>query len=120
MLSPTASPSVSVSFEISVEELAARLNSSNPPAVAEILGPQYFTSGHLPGAINLPLDGFAENAVRHLPNKSADIVVYCASATCQNSDIAARKLQSLGYQNVRLFRGGKAAWKDAGHALVTA
>ncbi|HEX2874014.1 MAG TPA: rhodanese-like domain-containing protein [Polyangiaceae bacterium] len=119
MLSPTVSPSFAVPFEISVQELATRLNSSKPPAVAEILGPQYFASGHLPGAINLPLEGFAESAVRHLPNKSADIVVYCASATCQNSDIAARKLQSLGYQNVRLFRGGKAAWKDAGHPLVT-
>jgi rhodanese-related sulfurtransferase len=119
MLSSTVSPSAPVSFEISVEELATRLSSSNPPAVAEILGPQYFASGHLPGAINLPLEGFGENAARALPNKSADIVVYCASATCQNSDIAARKLQSLGYQNVRLFRGGKAAWKDAGHALVT-
>lgn len=119
MLASTVSLSAPASFEISVEELAARLHSSNPPAVAEILGPQYFASGHLPGAINLPLDGFGENAVRALPNKSADIVVYCASATCQNSDIAARKLQSLGYQNVRLFRGGKAAWKDAGHTLVT-
>jgi rhodanese-related sulfurtransferase len=119
MLSPTVSPSATVPFEISVEELAARLNGSNPPVVAEILGPQYFSTGHLPGAINLPLEGFAESAVRHLPNKSADIIVYCASATCQNSDIAARKLQSLGYQNVRIFRGGKAAWKDAGHALVT-
>ena len=87
--------------------------------MAEILGPQYFQSGHLPGAINLPLEGFAEAAQRALPNKAADVVVYCASSTCQNSDIAARKLQSLGYSNVRLFRGGKAAWKDAGHPLVT-
>jgi rhodanese-related sulfurtransferase len=119
MLSPTVSTPVSVPLEISVEELATRLNGSNPPAVAEILGPQHFTSGHLPGAINLPLEGFGENAVRALPNKSADIVVYCASATCQNSDIAARKLQALGYVNVRVFKGGKAAWQDAGHALVT-
>lgn len=111
----SASP---VPFEISTAELATRLASSQPPVVAEILGPQYFATGHLPGAINLPLEGFAEAAVRALPNKSADVVVYCASATCQNSDIAARKLQSLGYANVRVFKGGKAAWKDAGHPLV--
>jgi rhodanese-related sulfurtransferase len=120
MLASTVSPSASVSSEISVVELATRLKSSNPPAVAEILGPQYFASGHVPGAINLPLEGFAENALRALPNKSADIVVYCASATCQNSDIAARKLLALGYGSVRVFRGGKAAWKDAGLPLVTA
>ena len=112
-----ASPS-SVSSEISVAELAARLNSSHPPVVAEILGPQYFASGHLPGALNLPLEDFGEAAQRALPNRAVDVVVYCASSTCQNSDIAARKLQSLGYRNVRVFKGGKAAWKDAGHALV--
>ena len=121
---PEASSNVvsspSVSSEISVAELAARLNSSPPPVVAEILGPQYFAAGHLPGAINLPLEGFGDAAQRALPNRAVDIVVYCASAPCQNSDIAARKLQSLGYSNVRIFKGGKAAWKDAGHALEQA
>ena len=106
--------------EITEQELAARLASSNPPVVAEILGPQYFASGHLPGAVNLPLDGLTENAARLLPNKAADIVVYCASVTCQNSHIAERKLRSLGYQNVRVFAGGKAAWRDAGYELTAA
>jgi rhodanese-related sulfurtransferase len=105
--------------ELSVDELAARLASTAPPLVAEILGPQNFASGHLPGALNLPLEGFAERAQQALPSKTQEIVVYCASSTCQNSDIAARKLQSLGYQNVRVFRGGKAAWRDAGHPLAT-
>lgn len=112
-------PPSAASREITTVELAARLASAQPPLVAEILGPQSFAAGHLPHAINLPLEGFAENALRALPNKNAEIVVYCASATCQNSDIAARKLGSLGYSNVRVFKSGKAAWKDAGHPLIT-
>lgn len=106
--------------EITEAELVARLASDDPPVVAEILGPESFASGHLPGAVNLPLEGLTENATRLLPDKGADIVVYCASATCQNSHIAERKLRSLGYRNVRVFAGGKAAWKDAGHQLVAA
>lgn len=104
--------------EISTEELAASLASSRPPLVAEVLGPQYFATGHLPSALNLPLDGFAENAARLLPDRAAEIVVYCASSTCQNSELAERKLRSLGYRNVRVYRGGKAAWRDAGHPLT--
>jgi rhodanese-related sulfurtransferase len=121
MLSEAVSPSVvAPANEITVAELAARLQSPQPPLVAEILGPQYFAVGHLPGALNLPLEGFSEAAQRALPNKSADVVVYCASSTCQNSDIAARKLQALGYVNVVVFKAGKAGWKDAGLALVVA
>ena len=103
---------------ISTSELAARLHGSHPPVVAEILGPEYFAKGHLPGAINLPLPGFAETAQRLLRDKSAEIVVYCASNTCQNSDAAQRLLERLGYVNVRLYRAGKAGWEQAGHPLV--
>jgi len=106
------------SREISLDELREALAGANPPAIAEILGPQYFDQGHLPGAINLPLEGLAENAARLLPNRDSDLVVYCASDTCQNSDIAERKLKSLGYSRVRVFKGGKAAWRAAGYELA--
>jgi rhodanese-related sulfurtransferase len=102
---------------ITIAELAARLASNQPPVVAEILSPSYFAVGHLPGAVNVPLDGFVETAARVLPDKAAEIVVYCASDTCQNSAMAERKLRSLGYTNVRVFEGGKAAWQAAGHGL---
>ncbi len=105
--------------DIDTAELSARLSSPRPPIVVEVLGPKYFDAGHLPGAINLPLEGFAENARRLLTERNAEIVVYCASATCQNSHVAQRKLSSLGYENVRLYRGGKAAWTEAGLALST-
>jgi rhodanese-related sulfurtransferase len=108
-----------MSPEISLSELTDELAGASPPRVAEILGPSSFERGHLPGAVNLPLDGLVENAARLLPDKSEPIVVYCSGITCQNSDIAQRKLHSLGYQNVRVFKGGKAAWQEAGLALAS-
>jgi rhodanese-related sulfurtransferase len=114
----TDANSPNVPRDIDTEELAARLASTHPPVLAEILGPRHFESGHLPRAVNLPLEGFAEGAARLLPDKVAEIVVYCASSTCQNSDLAERQLRALGYPNVRVYKGGKAAWKDAGRPLV--
>ena len=108
-----------MSAEISLPELRERLASASPPQVAEILGPQYFARGHLPGALNLPLEGLVASAERLLPDKTASIVVYCSSNTCQNSEIAQRRLTSLGYQNVRVFKGGKAAWQEAGLSLAS-
>ena len=52
-----------------------------------------------------------------LPDRQADIVVYCASAQCRNSDIAAERLQRLGYAKVRVYTEGKKDWVDAGLAI---
>ncbi len=108
----------SPSNDVSTEQLESELASATPPLVAEILGPEQYASGHLPGAVNLPLQGLVENALRVLPDKGARIVVYCASETCQNSDLARRKLLGLGYADVRVFKGGKAAWRETGRVLA--
>jgi rhodanese-related sulfurtransferase len=115
---PTPSAQPEIASEISLDELRDALAGSAPPRVAEVLGPQYFAQGHLPSALNLPLEGFEAAARQALPDRDAPVVLYCASDTCRNSDIAARKLQSLGYGSVRVFKGGKAAWKAAGLALA--
>ena len=84
---------------------------------ASALGPQYYEDGHIPGAINIPHTEVQELAPSLLPDKDAPIVVYCASGPCQNSDLAARQLERLGYTNVRDYHEGKAEWVAAGHPL---
>jgi rhodanese-related sulfurtransferase len=44
-------------------------------------------------------------------------VTYCSNPQCQNSGIAARRLISLGYTNVRVYAEGKDDWREAGLAL---
>lgn len=99
------------------EALASALSGPRPPIVAEALDLPYYESGHLPGAIALPLSRVVEIARARLHDRAAPIVVYCASSTCQNSGIAAAKLRELGYADVRVYQGGKADWKDAGLPL---
>lgn len=117
MLAETVSPASDI--EIDTEELRVRLASAAPPLLAEILSPQHFATGHLPGAVNLPLATFDEAVGLLLLDRDAEVVVYCASHTCRNSSIAERKLRALGYRQVRVYSGGKAAWQAAGHALET-
>ena len=54
-----------------------------------------YASGHVDGAINLPLDRFVAEVEQILPDKNADIVLYCASGA--RSDMACRWLQQQGY-----------------------
>jgi len=99
---------------ISRDELKAALDRRETLTLVEALPPRYFLDQHLPGAINLPHDQVDALAPRLLPDKAAQIVVYCANAPCQNSGIAARRLIALGYAHVREYYEGKQDWVDAG------
>jgi rhodanese-related sulfurtransferase len=96
------------------EELRVRLAAANPPVLAEALPEKYWRDWHLPGARHLPHDEVDRIASRLLPDKTAEIVVYCASSSCQNSHVAAHRLAQLGYENVAVYPGGKQDWSDAG------
>ncbi len=102
---------------IDTPELQRRLATLGGPAaptLVEALPEKYYRDGHLPGALHLPHDAVRERAAALLPDKSAPVVVYCASSTCQNSHIAARVLEQLGYTSVTVYAGGKQAWTEAG------
>ena len=64
--------------EISREELRKKLDRGDDFTLVETLGEQYYHHTHLPTAVNLPPDRVAELAGQILPDKSAEIVVYCA------------------------------------------
>jgi rhodanese-related sulfurtransferase len=113
-----SSVSPTTSREISREELLAVLHSGTEIVLAEVLPRAHWAAGHLPRALNFPLDAIVRCAAENAPDKSALVVLYCASITCQNSHIAARSLVALGYGNVRVYAGGKADWKSAGLPLV--
>lgn len=98
-------------------EIKSKLDAGEDVVLVEALPEKYFVDGHLPGAINLPHDQVDALAGSLLPNKDAAIVVYCASAPCKNSGIAADRLAALGYRNVRDYHEGKEDWAEAGLPL---
>jgi rhodanese-related sulfurtransferase len=66
---------------ISREELKGKMDRGEAFALVETLQEVAYRHEHLPGAINLPPDRVRELAPRLLPDKGAEIVVYCASPT---------------------------------------
>jgi rhodanese-related sulfurtransferase len=63
---------------ITLEELRQKLSSGTPITLVEILPPPRYREGHLPGAIYIPPIQLRELAPKRLPDKGAEIVVYCA------------------------------------------
>ena len=99
---------------ITRDALKAKLDAAEPVTVVEALPAKYFRDAHLPGAINIPHDEIDTQALALLPDKDAEVVVYCANLPCKNSEIAARRLVELGYTRVREYTEGKKDWIDAG------
>ena len=62
------------------EELKAKIDSWGDVVLVETLDPEYYEDAHLPGALNLPPDQIGELAPQILPDKDANIVVYCMSS----------------------------------------
>ena len=61
--------------------------------------------------LNIPPGQVDALAPTLLPDRDAQIVVYCTE-TCASSDAVARRLEELGYGNVAVYEGGKADWAE--------
>ena len=66
---------------ISRTELKAKIDGNERFLLVETLAKTAYEHAHLPKAINLPPDQTKELASKLLPDKDADIVVYCANPT---------------------------------------
>ncbi|HPY95268.1 MAG TPA: rhodanese-like domain-containing protein [Clostridia bacterium] len=75
--------------------------------MVDVRSPEEFRGGHVPGAINLPLDNL-QAAGRLLNDKSAKLYLYCASGA--RSSMAAGMLKRMGYVNCENV-GGIGAYK---------
>jgi rhodanese-related sulfurtransferase len=66
---------------ISRNELKQKIDRGDSFVLVETLARIAYEHAHLPAAINMAPDQIKELAPKLLPDKDADIVVYCASPT---------------------------------------
>jgi rhodanese-related sulfurtransferase len=106
---------------IDCDELLETLQSGEPLALVDALPPISYAHSHLPGAINLPPGGVEPQLLaRRLPDRDAEIVVYCSNEECESSRDTAAALVALGYTRVRHYAGGKDEWRRRGLPLERA
>ena len=88
----------------------------------DVRTPKEFQSGHIPGALNIPINSF-EQECKQLPKDKA-IVLYEGGQTsgdiCAFSRSAGRVLLSQGYvyDEVNVYRDGLAGWTKAGLPIM--
>ena len=79
--------------------------------VLDVRPEEEFQAGHLPGAINIPLNQL-EKRLKQL-SKDSEVVAYCRGPYCVLAFEAVARLREQGYQARRL-ENGFPEWKQAG------
>ncbi len=89
--------------QITPEEAKKIMDSGEEYIILDTREQDEFDEGHIPGAILIPYTEIENKAEKVLPDKDAQILVYCRSG--RRSKIAAESLAKLGYTNVKEFGG---------------
>jgi molybdopterin/thiamine biosynthesis adenylyltransferase/rhodanese-related sulfurtransferase len=97
---------------LSLDELKARLEhrKEKPFTLVDVREKDEFRAGFIPGALHIPRGHLEMQAEQKLPDKNAEIIVYCAGGT--RSAFAAKTLAEFGYTNVLSANPGFVRWKD--------
>lgn len=96
---------------ISPEELKKLLDAkSKDIVVVDTAAALVFEEQHIPGAVNLPYAPSLPQPVTLSRTKT--LVIYCACNAEEESIDTAKKLVELGYQNIKVLKGGWLKWLD--------
>ena len=93
--------------KITQEQAKERMTKNPKVIILDVRTPQEYKDGHIDKAINVPNEDINTTPPKELPDKNAEILVYCRSG--HRSKQASDKLVKMGYTNIYDF-GGIKTW----------
>lgn len=102
----STAPSTSAYTKITADEAQAMMDAGSP-TIVDVRTAQEYSEGHVPGAINIPVENIGSDKPAELADTDADLIVYCRTGV--RSKQASDKLVELGYQHVNDM-GGIVDW----------
>ncbi len=93
--------------KITQEQAKERMTKNPKVIILDVRTPQEYKDGHIDKAINVPNEDINTTPPKELPDKNAEILVYCRSG--HRSKQASDKLVKMGYTNIYDF-GGINTW----------
>ena len=78
----------------------------------------FYRAGHVPGALSLPRETFAESyqALRATLEtlKEQPVAIYCSGPDCPDSQLVGDALAKLGYRHLLIYTSGWEEWSQTG------
>ena len=98
--------------EVAPEQIKDRLARRERFELLDVREQDEVAAGMIPGASHLSRAHFESRVEDVIPDKDAEVVVYCAGGV--RSAFSAKMMRELGYTNVTSMAGGFSRWKDLG------
>lgn len=95
--------------------LRAWLSAPDGPRLLDVRSPAEFTTAHIPGSYNVPLDLLREHKDELHTHLGDDVVLVCRSGA--RATQAETVLATTGLENLHVLSGGITAWEAAGGPL---
>ncbi len=108
-------PVDSAAKQTSAEQLQQALGKNAKVLVIDVRSPQEFSAGHIPGAVNIPIDDLARKLAEMKVSKDTTVVTMCEHGG--RSSRAAIELQKLGYSTASYCT--LESWKKCGYKIET-
>ena len=99
---------------INASELKSELDGGKVKILVDVRTPEEFSTGHVPGAVNIPLDQLSGRMSELASYQPGEVHLICRSGN--RSLAASQSLLSKGYTPVNVA-GGTEAWKQSGYAV---
>lgn len=104
--------------EVSGQELVQRQAAGEKVLVIDVRSPDEFAAGHVPGAINVPVDSLTGNEAVLRDWKQKPVVLYCKSG--RRAAMAASALEKQGFVRLEHLTGDIGGWQAQGRPMATA
>lgn len=101
---------------VAATQLLERQHAGQAPLLLDVRHADEYGSGHIAGAMNIPVEQLAARHGALGVSRDSDIVVYCQSG--RRAAKAQALLQSMGYSHVRLLDGSIQGWQQQALPLV--
>lgn len=104
---------------VSPADVVRLFESGSPPIILDVRAPFAYTTSpfRIPGSLYVSPDDLETGVASVQVEPTRTVVAYCTSKDEHTSARVAQQLTSLGYQDVRILKGGLGGWTNAGLPL---
>jgi rhodanese-related sulfurtransferase len=99
--------------ETTPEEVRRRLQQGDSFFFVDVREDLEWAAGRAKGAIHLGKGVIERDIESQIPDKSAEIILYCGGGF--RSALAAEAIQKMGYRSVLSMDGGMRRWRELGY-----